>query len=404
MGLGSGDGATDINVKAMYEPDYAGYGIANLMASIRGALGSNGEQMAILPCPALCSAQLADARHVVLLVIDGLGRAQLAQHAPDGAIARGRVTDLTSVFPSTTASAVTTYMTGDAPITHGLTGWHTWFKELGVIGAPLPFRIRGSGVDLSELGVSAEQLFQTRAISTRLARRSILIHPQLLCNTHYTRAHSGTAQVRPYGTLSELVDAICALGAETTPSYCYAYWPQLDSLAHVFGASSERAGAHLRELDEAVAQCAQRLRGSGTVLMVCADHGFIDTRADTRLNLADYPALQRTLLLPLCGEPRMVYCYVRAGAQTDFKALARDNLGHAADVFSAQDVLDRGWLGPGTQHARVHERLGTHVLVMKDSYCLTDQVMGETREFRQIGVHGGLSDAELRVPLAIVGD
>ena len=29
-------------------------------------------------------------------------------------------------------------------------------------------------------------------------------------------------------------------------------------------------------------------------------------------------------------------------------------------------------------------------------------VAGETQPFRQIGVHGGLSDAELRVPLAIL--
>ena len=393
----------NISMKPMHQPDYAGYGIANLMASITSALGTVREPTAIAACPAVSGAQLAAARHVVLLVIDGLGRAQLAQHAPDGAIARARVTDLSSVFPSTTASAVTTFMTGDAPITHGLTGWHTWFKELGVIGTPLPFRIRGSAVSLQDLGVGAQQLFQTRALSTRLSRRSVLIHPQDLCATAYTRAHSGDAQVRPYRTLIELVDAICALGTEAEASYCYAYWPQLDSLSHTFGAHSERAGAHLRELDDAVAQCAERLRGSGTVLLVCADHGFIDTREDTRLSLADFADLQRTLALPLCGEPRMVYCYVRAGAQADFEALAGECLGHAADVYRSADVLDRGWLGPGPRHERVHERIGTHVLAMKDRYCLTDQVLGERRPFRQIGVHGGLSDAELRVTLAIIG-
>lgn len=373
------------------------------MAAISGALGPMCESAEIVPCPSVSATQLADARHVVLLVIDGLGRAQLAQHAPDGAIARARVTDLSSVFPSTTASAVTTFMTGDAPITHGLTGWHIWFKELGVVGAPLPFRIRGSAVGLQELGTCPEQLFQTRALSTRLSRRSVLIHPQDLCDTPYTRAHRGCAIVRPYGTLTELVDAICALGGEVEKSYCYAYWPQLDSLSHVFGAFSEQAGAHLRELDDAVAQCAERLRGTGTVLLVCADHGFIDTREDTRLDLADFPQLADTLALPLCGEPRMVYCYVRAGAQADFEALVGECLSNAAEVYRSDEVLDRGWLGPGQRHARVHERIGTHVLVMKDRYCLTDRVLGERRAFRQIGVHGGLSDAELRVPLSIIG-
>ncbi len=326
----------------MREPDYAGHGIANLMASVTAALGSEDDHSALVQCAALPKALLADARHVILLVIDGLGSAQLAQHAADGAIARALVTELSSVFPSTTASAVSTFMTGDAPITHGLTGWHVWFRELGVIGAPLPFRIRGSDVGLQQLGLSAEQLFQTRALPRRLARRSVLVHPEQLCDSFYTRAHQGGAQVRPFSTLAELVDAICTLGEETEPSYCYAYWPQLDALSHVFGAHSDKAGAHLRELDEAVAQCAARLRGTGTVLLVCADHGFIDTREDTRLKLADFPDLMQTLSMPLCGEPRMVYCYVRGGAQADFEALARECLGHAADVLSLEQLLRRG--------------------------------------------------------------
>lgn len=395
---------TDKSGNPMRAPDYDGFGIANLMGSVIGALGRTGEPSVLAPCPVLPSTQLAEARHVVLLVIDGLGRAQLAQHAPQGCMAKARITDLTSVFPSTTASAVSTYMTGDAPITHGMTGWHIWYKELGVIGAPLPFRIRGSDVGLERMGLSANALFATRSLAARLSRRSVLVHPEHLCGTTYTDAHSAGAQVRPYDSLSGLVDAICTLGEEAEPSYCYAYWPQLDSLSHEFGAHSEKAGAHLLELDAAVAQCAERLSGTGTVLLVCADHGFVDTRQHTRLELADYPELQQTLLLPLCGEPRMAYCYVRAGAQAEFEAIARETLGHAAEVIGSEELLASGWLGPGTRHERVHERLGTHVLAMKEQYCLTDRVAGETRAFRQIGVHGGMSDAELRVPLMCYGD
>ena len=37
---------------------------------------------------------------------------------------------------------------------------------------------------------------------------------------------------------------------------------------------------------------------------------------------------------------------------------------------------------------------------MQDSYCLTDRLEGEDA-FGLIGVHGGLSDGELRVPLCV---
>lgn len=385
----------------MTRPDYAGAGIANLMASVLAGIGRDGERAAVPPCPLLPPARLAAARHVVLLIIDGLGRAQLETHAAGGALAAARVGDLSSVFPSTTASAVSTFMTGDVPLAHGLTGWHVWFRELGVIGAPLPFRVRGSEVGLERLGASTGALFGTRALSARLARRAVLVHPAHLCQTPYTLAHATRAEVRPFNGAAQLFTRIEELAREREPSYCYAYWPELDTLSHVHGAGSAQAGEHLRMLDRALDACARRLAGTGTLLVACADHGFVDTREQTRLSLSDYPRLADTLALPLCGEPRAVFCYVRSGAESRFQECARELLGHAASVLSVQDLLAQGLLGPGPPHPRVSERLGSHVLLMKADYCLTDRVMGESRPFAQIGVHGGVSDAELRVPLAL---
>jgi hypothetical protein len=383
----------------MTRPDYSGHGIANVMASIQAALGRDTQAHALPTCAALCGDQLRDARHVVLLVVDGMGARQLAAHAPGGLLSGARVAELTSVFPSTTASAVTTFLTGDAPITHGLTGWHLWFEELAVVGSPLPFRVRGADVALGRLGVSAAQLFGTRSLSSRLIRRSVLIHPSHLCGTPYTEAHRGEAEVRPFVNLQGLCEAIVALGHEAAPSYCYAYWPELDSLSHAFGSASENAAGHLRLIDQMLAVCVERLRGTGTLLLVCADHGFVDTRPETRLALASLPQLARTLAIPLCGEPRMAFCYVRAGAERDFEGAVAETLGDAARVVTSGDLMAGGWLGPGPVHPRVERRIGTHILFMQGAYCITDRVAGETRPFKQVGVHGGMDDAELRVPL-----
>ena len=140
---------------AFARPDYAGRGIANLMVTLEHALGHAGAREDMPPCTALPEAELREARHVVLLVVDGMGALQLRTHAPDGALANARIADLTSVFPSTTASAVSTYLTGDAPLAHGLTGWHMWFRELGVVAAPLPFKTRGTHVPMQDMGVDA---------------------------------------------------------------------------------------------------------------------------------------------------------------------------------------------------------------------------------------------------------
>ena len=42
-----------------------------------------------------------------------------------------------------------------------------------------------------------------------------------------------------------------------------------------------------------------------TTLIVTADHGFVDSPADEAIDLAAHPGLRDTLLLPLCGEPRV---------------------------------------------------------------------------------------------------
>ena len=385
----------------MTRPDYGGGSIANLMASVLAGLGRDGEQAAVVPCALLPGARLAAARHVVLLVIDGLGRAQLDTHVPHGALAGARVGDLSSVFPSTTASAVSTFLSAAVPLTHGLIGWHLWFKELGVVGAPLPFRVRGSTVGLEQLGASAPALLATRPLAARLARRMVLLHPSSLCGTQFTTAHSAGAEVRPFTSAPQLFSGIEALAREREPSYCYAYWSQLDTLSHQHGALSVRAGDHLRGLDHAIEACARRIAGTGTLLVVCADHGFVDTREQSRLRLSDFPALADTLALPLCGEPRAVICHVRCGAEAQFRSGVGELLGHAASVLSAQELLAQGLLGPGVPHPSLAERTGSHVLLMKDDYCLSDRVLGETRAFTQIGVHGGMSDAELRVPLAL---
>ena len=113
--------------------NYDGGGIANLMASLTAGLGGrhDGLPAATLLGPAEPSAY----RNVVLLVLDGLGDNLLRVSKEAIWLNRHRRGRLTSVFPPTTATAITTYLTGEPPSRHGLTGWHMYFRELGSVVA-----------------------------------------------------------------------------------------------------------------------------------------------------------------------------------------------------------------------------------------------------------------------------
>src|SRR5687767_1666583 len=93
-------------------PDYNGGGLLNLIAS---CTASRGGRALHLTLGALPPEAVAGARNLVLWVIDGLGYNYLATHASESLLHAHLAGRMTSVFPSTTASAITTTYTGLAP-------------------------------------------------------------------------------------------------------------------------------------------------------------------------------------------------------------------------------------------------------------------------------------------------
>src|SRR5687768_12208872 len=163
-------------------PDYSGGSLVNLMASIVAARGGKALHS---PLRNIETAMARDARNVVLLIIDGLGDNYLMRRGAGGELARRRRAALTSVFPSTTASAITTTYTGRTPLEHGLTGWFTYFGEAGCVSAALPFRSRGDHVLLSRRGVTADQIYVSPSLFESLPVRSIVVTYKEIIDSEY---------------------------------------------------------------------------------------------------------------------------------------------------------------------------------------------------------------------------
>ena len=382
-------------------PNYRDGSIVNLMQSILAGLDAPGDGGVHGHLADLGPEEIADARHVVLLVIDGLGQAQL-DSGPAPALRASLRGTMTSVFPSTTASAVTTFLTGLAPIEHAVTGWFTWLRELDSIIAPLPFTTRAGGTNLVSLGVSPTDVFIGPNVFERVRADCHAVQPADLVDSAYSRAHTRGAAPRGFEGLDALVDSILdTIKHARRRTYVSAYWPVLDTLSHEFGASSARARRHLAQIDMHFERLRAALAGSGTLLVVTADHGFVDTRPESRLDADLIPGFAPMLARPLCGEPRVAYCYVRDDCRADFVERAVEGLDGAARVVDSASMIDDGWFGLADPHPRLRERVGDYALVMQDDYVIRDRVADE-KPFRHIGVHGGVSREEMRVPLVVV--
>ena len=277
----------------MHLPNYRDGSIVNLMQSI--LTGS------MRPGPVACTAisptspeEIAGAGHVVLLVIDGLGRSQLESGATP-VLREALRSTMTSVFPSTTASAVTTFLTG---LSHGRARGHRLVHVAARVrdgrrtasvhdpgrrrGPRLarhrpvrclhrPDRLRAGARGLPRgaagpdrrLGVFAGAYARGRALGLRAPRRA------------RRRDHRRRARRPPART--------CV----------YAYWPMLDTLSHKHGASSRRVRRHLAEIDALFDRLRTGLAGTGALLVVTADHGFVDVRPNRASTWGPSPALRR---------------------------------------------------------------------------------------------------------------
>lgn len=376
-------------------PEYGGQSIANLMASLGRACGGQSPypDLAQLPADAL-----TPARNLILLVIDGLGDDHLLANPQARRLNQGRQGRMTSVFPSTTASAITTFLTGLAPRQHGLTGWFMHLRELDRVMAVLPGQARGEGWNYLTGGVDVAVLYGNSPFSALIQRTAHNLSPDFISNSPYNVSLQGSSRMHAYTDLTDMARRLGGICRQPGEKYVYAYWPKLDSTGHHHGMGSPEAKACLQEIEYLVERLEHELAGTDSLLLVTADHGQIDTEASDRLHLDDHPALAEMLQLPLCGEPRAAYAYLKAGRDAAFRQYMESELGHAVELHPSEDLIRDGWYGPPPSRPELAGRCGDYCLVMRDRYTLQDRVAGEQRHV-SIGTHGGISSAEMWVPL-----
>ena len=380
----------------MILPDYRGGSIVNLMASVSDACG--GIKTPYPQLAAFSATELASARNIILIVIDGLGYNFLLQRG--GSRLREHLKSrMTSLFPSTTATAITAFLTGVAAQQHGLTGWFTWFKQIGSVSAPLPFKARLGGRPLNECGISATDLFSAPPLFDTFKISSVVVSPKHIVDSPFNVRHCGRAQRIGYDGSRQLFRTIeAAASSHTERKFIYAYYPELDTLAHQHGIGSWQVTELFGKLDSLFGEFLINMKGTGSAVLLTADHGFVDIKHTIELEKHD--ALAQMLLLPLCGERRVAYCYVERGREEHFESYVTEHLTAYAEIHDSRRLVDDQWFGIGEEHVSLRQRVGDYTLVMKDRFAIKDWVKGEQRH-HHIGAHGGVSEDEMFVPLVV---
>lgn len=379
-------------------PNYEDGSIVNLMSSIGESFKIKSQYK---PLKLLPSEELKSSRNIVLMVIDGLGFEYL-KNKEKSILKDHLVGPITSVFLPTTASAITTFLTGTAPQQHAFTGWFMHLKEVGAVVEILPFAPRFGGPSLDKYEFKIEDVLDQKAFTSKIKAKSYCINHEHIVNSDFTKMMSKKAKVRSYKTLNGFFKEIKkAIKSNKSRKYIYAYWPELDSLHHKHGVGSRKAERHFKEINKKMKGFLRAIKNTNTTLIITADHGFVNTQKERVINLENHPKLKECLTLPLCGEGRTAYCYVHPSKAEEFEIYISNNFKEYCHLFKSQDLIDKNYFGLFEPNPKLFDRVGDYILVMKDNYIFKDKIKKKKKKLH-IGHHGGVSKEEMIVPLIVI--
>lgn len=328
---------------------------------------------------------LRTARRVVLLVVDGLGWHQILDHRsllPHLVAMEGEA--ITTVAPSTTATALTSLVTGAAPLQHGIVGYRmdmsgTVMNTLSWSGQRPGERRRDLRAVFPPRSVQPVPPFcgQTVPVITRAEH----------FGTGFTDAHLANASFRGWRATSSIPVEIAA-ALDEGHDFVYAYYDGVDKIAHErgFGRHYE---AELRAADRLISDVLDTVP-SGVTVAVVADHGQVPTGDD----LIELDRDVLALIDHQSGEGRFRWLHARDGRSDELTALL-DRYSSLAWIVTRRRLLAEKWFGTSGDPSLIR-RLGDVALVPFGTSSFEDP--DDTGSFPLVCRHGSLTEAEMRVP------
>ena len=357
------------------KPDHRNSGL-NVIASVSAHLG--------LPLPHLTHTGM-DAllrekqyKNIVLVLLDGMSMEIMRTHLPDDAFLRRCANmTLTTVFPSTTPNVTSCLETGCSPCEHGWLGWTLYFKQ---IEKPVDIFI-----NLSDGQPAADYHVANRYIPREMIFPKISAAGQAKANC----ISQFTDDIR-VETLDEALDTVVRLSRDDERRYLYVYWGEPDHTMHTLGYDHPKITKILLELNAKMEKLAEELP-EDSLLLVTADHGMINAR---HLYLEDHPEVEAMLEHPSTIEARAASFHVKPEYLSAFPDAFRNAFGESFLLLEREGFI-REYLGDGPVRPQVYDFVGDYMALATD----LDSICHRHTDYKLTGMHGGLTEQEMLVPL-----
>ena len=321
-------------------------------------------------------------KRLALVLLDGLGYNMLRNMGYE------IESKITTVFPSTTSTVITTLFTAQLPGEHKILGYTTFSKRLGGITNALkytypPVETRDS-ISQSIKFVSAFPNVKSYLTDVK-DKKTAAVVPKGIENAEFTMATHG--RVSATKTYSNYWDALYEFNDILKDNYDFVYFyiPDIDSLAHKHGPSSLPVKQAIKDIFEGVKQIASYHKEY--TFIITSDHGHVEVSSHILLN-SDSELLE-LLDLPPYGDSRALFFITRSELKTF--------LYHKYPELRVFDKLDFEKL-VGT-----NQIYADFIAVPTDNKAYIYSFKDEMDNYTKLkGHHGGLSEDEMYIPLVIL--
>ena len=337
-------------------------------------------------------------KNIVLFILDGMGEYILENISKGGFFRQHEVDCVTSVYPSTTTAALTSYYSCKAPYETGWIAWSQYFKEYGrsidmfshkesYLGSSIKNPLR----DVFTSDMQYKSIFkQIEEASPNV--KAFEIEPE------YAERRAGRSISA--NNIDELISSVKDIVTMPSENFIFAYCDNPDGLLHKFGTDSEEAKKFILEAEQKIKNLRAEL-GDETLIIVSADHGHKNiSKAYTFL---DYPEIMECFIIPPSFESRAISFWIKEDMKDVFVERFNKEFETEFWLMTKEEFLDKyHFLGTGIKHPKIDDFVGNYVaLSVGGSMIRIETFLAEGKPIKK-SAHCGLSKEEMAVPVIVL--
>lgn len=388
-------------------PDYQMLNVKNILPQVGRIFGVDSTTSPIFPRNYL--GDIKNFEKVVLFVFDGLGYNRLLHHMEreNGTFfqlaERGALNPLTTGFPATTSTSLTSIFTGLSPAQHQILGYHMFSKKYGLIFDTLDMRPVYGYSGQVELGKDYSNsikpwlpILEQNGIETSIVTRASI-------------AGSGLSQVIhrglkliPYMLDTDMLTQLRKALEQQGPTFLIVYYSGVDTLSHRYGPYSEEVNFELSSIEHNLrsflSSLSERTKQE-TLMLLTADHGVAETR--NTIFLKDSHEVMERLMLPPVGDSRATFLFSKLNQQDALQETFNKNV-EGFKLFTSKELIDKGAFGQPTTPEELNEKVGDFTALGVKDTALQYPFFEDDRFHQQLGTHGGMTSEEIFVPFLSV--